>query len=327
MKSRFFNLPNAALVLLPVFVVFAAAVEAQPSGPGEFPDVVATVNGVAVTKAELLTQAALVRSQMRKVDGAAPKADLKFYRGILDGLVGEALIFDDGSKRGLGATDEEVERAIQGLRSAHANDEAFQASLVEQGTSLIQLRDQLHRSLSLEKIMRQELGSKSIVDEVEARQFYDQNENLMRTPPRVRVRHILLKADKGDPESVRAARLRLGELKRKVQAGENFEVLARAHSEDLATRDAGGVLPWVPITDSEADQRLYALDVGELSRIEETDHGFHLIEILEKEPAGLVPFEQAKDRITFMLENSRMRLEVQQRVEKLRQSADIKLFI
>ena len=300
---------------------------AELSHPGEFPDVVATVNGHPVTKAELLTQGALIRSQMRKAEGVAPQASLKFYRDVLDGLIGEVLIFDDGVKRGLGATDEEVEHAVQGLRGAYDGDEAFQAALLEQGTSLPRVREQLRRSLSLEKVLRQEVGSEASVGEAEARQFYEQNKELMQTPAAVRVRHIVVRPDKNDPEAVREARALLLDLRRKIASGADFADLAKIHSQDGKTRDQGGDLPWVPITGSEADQRLQALGIGELSDIEETHHGLHLIQMQEKRPASVVPFEQAKERILFMLTNSKMRLGVQERVEKLRASAKIEIFI
>lgn len=305
----------------------AAEAPKGPSHPGEFPEVVAKVNGHTVSKAELLTQAALIRSQMRKVDGAAPKADLRFYRGVLDGLIGEVLIFDDGSKRGIQATEEDVNRAVEGLRKSHDSEEAFLAGLAEQGTNVVQLRDQLFRSLTLEKILRQELGSKSLVEESEARTFYEQNPERMTRPPQVRVRHILAQADKNDPESVRIARQFLGDLRRKVLAGADFGELAKQNSEDPATRESGGELPWVPITESESDQRLQALEVNQVSRIEETHRGFHLIQLLEKKPAALIPFEEVKDRITFMLETTRMRMGVQERIQALREEARIEVFI
>lgn len=319
----------SALVLTSAFCVLLGGLSAsaEPKGPGDFPDVVATVNGHAVTKAELLTQGALIRSQVRKAEGVAPRATLEFYRDVLDGLIGEVLIFDDGAKRGLGATDEEIDKAVAGLRSAHDSDEAFQAALLEQGTSLPRVRQQLKRSLSLEKVLRQEVGSESAVGEAEARQFYEQNQELMRTPPSVRVRHILVRADKDDPESVREARALLLDLRRKIAGGADFADLAKIHSQDGKTRDQGGDLPWVPITESEADQRLQALAVGELSGIEETHHGLHLIQVLEKRPAATVPFEQAKERILYMLTNSKMRLGVKERVEKLRSAAQIEIFI
>ena len=300
---------------------------AQASHPAEFPDVVASVNGQAITRAELLTQGALMRSQLRKAEGVAPKPDLEFYRGVLDGLIGEVLIFDDGSRRGVEATDQEVERALQGLREKHPSDEAFQASLVEQGTSVLQVRDQLYRSLSLEKIMRQEIGAKSLVEDAEAKQFYDQNQHLMRLPEAARVRHILVRADKNDPESVRKARQTLGEYRRQIEKGRDFGEVARQFSEDSATRDSGGLLPWVPITESEADQRLAALKVGEVSQIEETQHGYHLIQVMEKRPSQLAPFEEVKARIIYMLETSRMRLAVQERVEALRKTAKVEIYI
>lgn len=298
-----------------------------PSNPGQFPDVVASVNGHPVTKAELLTQGALIRSQMRKAEGVAPQASLQFYRDVLDGLIGEVLIFDDGTKRGLGATEEDVERAVQGLREGYESDEAFQTALTEQGTSLMRVKEQLKRSLSLEKILRQDVGAEAAVGEAEARQFYEQNQQLMRTPPSVRVRHIVIKADKNNPESVREARAKLLDLRRQVGAGADFGDLAKIHSQDGATRDRGGELPWVPISPSEDDQRLMALEVDQLSDIEETHHGFHLIQMLEKRPAATVPFEQAKERILYMLTNSKMRLGVQERVEKLKSAAKIEIFI
>ena len=65
---------------------------------------------------------------------------------------------------------------------------------------------------------------------------------------------------------------------------------------------------------------LFSLPVGELSEIIEDDEGFHIIRVVERTPAHLVPFTEAQVEIKKSLQNQRRQKQVEEYVTNLRKT-------
>lgn len=91
----------------------------------------------------------------------------------------------------------------------------------------------------------------------------------------VHARHILV-ATEADAQAA---------IKR-IKAGEKFADVAKAVSTDTATKDKGGDLGWFPkgIMVPEFDAVAFTLPVGQISDPVKTSYGYHVIEVLEKDP-------------------------------------------
>ncbi len=126
---------------------------------------------------------------------------------------------------------------------------------------------------------------------------YDKRASEFDRPEQVKARHILIR--KGDSEeSAAAARKKLIDARARIEAGESFEDVAKDASED-GSSERGGDLGFFArgAMVKEFEDAAFALEPGVLSEIVETSFGFHLIQVDEKKPAQLVPFEQAREQI------------------------------
>ena len=95
------------------------------------------------------------------------------------------------------------------------------------------------------------------------------------------VRHILLFVSDLTPEAEVISRL--GNVKQRIENGEDFAALARLVSVDRsATR--GGDLGWMQAGDSvpEFEAAMKALEPGQISDPIRTQYGYHLIQVLER---------------------------------------------
>ncbi len=97
-----------------------------------------------------------------------------------------------------------------------------------------------------------------------------------------RARHILIQpSEVVTPED---ARTRLENLHARIEDGESFEELARAHSDDGGSASEGGDLGWISpgqlVPDFE--EVMDGLEPGEVSRPFETQFGWHIVEVLER---------------------------------------------
>jgi peptidyl-prolyl cis-trans isomerase SurA len=95
-------------------------------------------------------------------------------------------------------------------------------------------------------------------------------------------RHILLKLSEILTEN--EARIRLIQLKTRIENGEDFAALAKAYSEDTASAMTGGELGWINPGGMipEFEQAMDGLRPNEISQPIETDFGLHLIQVLER---------------------------------------------
>ncbi len=97
-----------------------------------------------------------------------------------------------------------------------------------------------------------------------------------------KVRHILIKTNEliDDEE----AKKRLLRLRERIDAGENFEILARSNSDDKGSALKGGDLGWVGpgalVPPFEA--AMNDLAIGEISQPVQTQFGWHLIQVLDR---------------------------------------------
>jgi peptidyl-prolyl cis-trans isomerase SurA len=97
-----------------------------------------------------------------------------------------------------------------------------------------------------------------------------------------RVRHILVKTN--EITSDEDAKLRLQQLLQRIKGGDNFNALARSHSDDTASALKGGELGWINPGDMvpEFEQQLEGLAPGQLSQPFRTPFGWHIVQLMEQ---------------------------------------------
>ncbi|MGH8863802.1 MAG: peptidylprolyl isomerase, partial [Burkholderiales bacterium] len=102
------------------------------------------------------------------------------------------------------------------------------------------------------------------------------------TVKQTRIRHILIKPS--ELMSSDDVRERLLKLKERIEAGDDFDDLARSHSEDKATAAKGGDLGWVSPGDlaPKFDEVIGLLGPNGISDPFETELGWHIVQVLKR---------------------------------------------
>ena len=97
-----------------------------------------------------------------------------------------------------------------------------------------------------------------------------------------RARHILIRPNEITSEA--EARIRLEQLRLRIEGGEDFEELARAHSDDRGSALQGGNLGWINPGDTVPtfESVMSRLPEGGLSEPFETRFGWHIVQVLER---------------------------------------------
>ncbi|KQZ70618.1 SurA N-terminal domain-containing protein [Nocardioides sp. Root151] len=150
----------------------------QAAGPDleGIPDVVADVNGEEVTKDEFVPiyeaqfQQAAMQAQQT---GQQPDEDA-LKKQTAETLVDTELLVQEAAKRGISATDQDVDAALTKLAKQNqmASVDEFLAALDKQGTSEDVVRSQIEIQVVIEQLVEDEAGPVKPT-EAELRKIYD----------------------------------------------------------------------------------------------------------------------------------------------------------
>jgi len=122
--------------------------------------------------------------------------------------------------------------------------------------------------------------------------YYEEEQARFVTEEQRRARHILFT---GDDAATRAQDLMV-----RLEAGEEFEVLAMELSEDPGTSAQGGDLGWVGrgLLVGPFEDTLFAMEAGTVEGPVETSFGAHVIRLDEINSGDVQPFEQVREDLS-----------------------------
>lgn len=305
--------------------------DAKPMQAKDLPAVVAKINGTPVTREELLQASQAV--QIRLAQQGRPMApSVGFYRQVLDEVIGIILLQQDAKASGVTATDQEVQQQLAARKGNFPDEATYKKALAQAGLTEEKLRQQMRDQIAVQKYLQNRLAQTGNVTDQATREFYDKNKAKIQAPERVRVRHILIRFDpqKGSPADKEKAREKTTNLLKRAQEGEDFAKLASEYSEDPGSKARGGELDWVVQGQMVPtfEQAAFALKKpNELSPVVESQFGFHIIQLLERQGAGTLPYEQVKGRIGQLLQQQQAQQQLATRIRELRSKAKVEVFL
>jgi peptidyl-prolyl cis-trans isomerase D len=130
--------------------------------------------------------------------------------------------------------------------------------------------------------------------------YYENNKINYASAKEWQIAQILVRKPKSGSEAEsKAAESKLKHIEDQLKAGKSFADVAKEYSDDTATKNQGGVLPWVTpeMLESDQTQVISALKVGEVSKPFNTQYGYLIVKLLNEKPSRTKPFEEVKTQI------------------------------
>jgi len=261
-------------------------------------DVVARVNGKEIKTADLEKQ---FQNRVSNAEQPpAPEEAQNVKLEILNQLINDQILLEMASAAGLSATDAEVDVKFNESKSQYT-EEKFQELLKEQKITVGEIRAELRKGITIDKLVNKEITSKISVSEAEIKTFFDKNKASFNLPETYHIAHILVtpvaepdvqNGKKDDAKTREEALAKATRLLRDVQGGQDFATVARDYSEDPTSAAGGGDLRFQALQQLEnVDPRLaqvvQRMRVGEtFPQIVESRFGFHIVKLLEKDAGG-----------------------------------------
>jgi peptidyl-prolyl cis-trans isomerase SurA len=260
-------------------------------------DLWATVNGIGIKESEVEKY---YRSRVN-AEAPAPSHDeaLSLKLSILDELINNEILLERASKMNLIATDAEVEDKFTESKSPYTEEE-FQKKLHDTGLTVDDLKNDIRRQLSVQRLLSREVIAKISITDQEVTDFYNKNRaqfnvaelqyhiaQIVVTPhpdPSVHNREN----DKATNDAEAKRKVAIPE--QKLAAGADFSQLAMDYSED-STATKGGDLGFVPESalnrsEPELQKLVLGMKPGEVSQPFANAGGYRILKLIAKEAAG-----------------------------------------
>jgi peptidyl-prolyl cis-trans isomerase SurA len=286
------------------------------------PDVWAAVNGTEITRAEVERN---FHSRLTP-DSPPPSHEeaLSLKLTILEELINSEILQQRAAKMNLVATDAEVEDKFTESKSPYTEEE-FQHKLQESGLTIDDLKSNIRRQLSIQKLLNREVVARISVSDQDIADFYNQNKSQFDLPePQYHVAEIVItphpdatvhnrKNDKAGNEAQAGRKAAM--LAQKLSAGADFAQIATDYSED-STASTGGDLGFNPESsfnrsDPLLKRTVLSLKVGEVSQpLQLKDGRYVILKLLGKEAAGQreLSDSQVREGIRQMLRSRKEQL-------------------
>jgi len=239
--------------------------------------------------------------------------------------VGTALLFEEAAALDLPVSDEEVEEAVRRMADDAGGPAKLREILAKQGEDVAHLRAEIRRGKKVDKLVAQVTAGQPEPTDEEAQAFFEAHRAEFGKEEQVRAQHILVSPKSKSQADKDAALAKIRAIRERVAAGSDFAEEAATHSDCPSGKQAGGSLGWFSrgMMVPEFDDAVFALPVGGLSDIVETQFGFHIILKNEEEKATVPNFLEAKDRVMDLLRHDRRGKALADHVAELRAKAKI----
>ncbi len=165
------------------------------------------------------------------------------------------------------------------------------------GSSLRQNKKSWVDSQLVAIFVHQMIQKKPKVEREELIKYYREHQSDFAVKAKVRWEQIMVRFDKSPDRD--KAWTRLAEMGNSIVFGATLSKVAQTSSDGFKAKSGGqqgwlerGTLVWENI-----EKALFELPVNHLSDVIETQDGYHIVRVLERNPGGYVPFTEAQTEI------------------------------
>jgi peptidyl-prolyl cis-trans isomerase SurA len=268
------------------------------SGPKVGPETAAIVNQTEIKNADVEK---VYRSRLKQsTQTLSPEEALTLRLNVVNQLINDEMLMQRAALDKLVASDEEVNVKFTDFKREYT-EEKFQQFLKDQGVTADDIKQELRKSGTIEKLYNKEITSKISVAEAEIQAYFNKNKANYNLPQSWHVLHILVtpfadtqlaNTKNDDAKTDEEARQKAQNLLRRILGGEDFAIVARDYSEDSSSASTGGDLRLLTAQQLEAidprfRQAVQNLKVGETFPTPVAKkYGYHLVKLIEKEAGG-----------------------------------------
>ena len=323
------------------------------------PDVVADVNGVQITKKQIidllisrkisqqvlaLTSESYLRNAMKQYVDQKIDTEILRQKAKADGFIpSEELVrtqFDESIKKLPSSQVEELKQQLKerGLSLESYRDEIAKESDIQSNASIAAYEEKNFIS-----------KAEKAVTDAEAEKFYRENQQMFSIPENITVAHILIQCEPvsaSDSKEEKEIKTKADKLAKEqiddiyaelVKSPDHFVKLAQEKSNCPSGKRDNGQLPAFDENgetidgagrlDPDFTAAAFKLSKpGEFTKPVHTQFGYHIIKLLKKDPKGYIELDKVKREIRDFLVDKTVSEEIQAMIKAERAKDGVKVF-
>ena len=288
---------RAAPLLPAVAAVLLSGLTGCSQNERHAPDVWAVVNGTEIRRDDVEKY---YRSQVNPEQKPTQEDSLSLKLNVVEQLINNEILLERAKKLNLQASDGEVEDKFTEVKSPFTEEE-FQRQLKARGMSVDDLKRDLRRQRSIEKLLNREVASKITITDQDVTDFYNANLNQFNVAePQYRISQIVITPRKDvqirnrkndDATNEAEAQRKTKMIMDRLNSGADFAQLAMDYSEEANTAPNGGDLGYIPESSlNQADPSLkklvMTLKPGQVSQPIVLKDSTRILKLVAREAAG-----------------------------------------
>jgi len=286
----------------------------------------ATVNDTAIYPKDLAREMGQLRAEMILRNRPLSDRQLDRLRSqFIENIIDRELLYQHAQQKNIQIRSQWIGATLKELQDQLGSRSALKTYLANSGLNQEELEERIRKGLIVRRLLRREALRTIRVSEAEIQAFYRKNAALFDAGEKIRVRHILVAVnDPQNKDDQTAALSKIQTLQRRIEAGEKLAVLALDYS-DCPSKARGGDLGYLALDQMVSDFASAVADLkpGQISDIVTTRFGYHLIQMIDRQPATTESYRAAREKIERTLRRNKENAAAQKYVATLKRQANI----
>ncbi len=273
-------------------------------------------------------------------EGKAPKAELDRQRKLLMqqalkvAIETKLIYFDflrEIPKENVANIEESLTAAFTDsrlpvlMKRANVTSAAeLDAKFRKYGTSVAKARQVFFEQVMAQQKLQREIDQDPEVTHQEMLDYYKEHLQDYEIKPKARWEHLMAAFSQFDGDRDRTYR-HLAAMGNEVLGGAPLEAVAKRSSHGV-NADRGGFHDWTrqgSLASQKIDTALFSLPLNQLSRPIVDDRGYHIVRVVERNPAGYVSFLEAQVGIKEKIQKAKMDKQREAYLTKVRSNVDV----
>lgn len=301
------------LILLVFFLVIGfIGVKILRTTSGSQEEIIAKINGEPILFKEFLEVFQSLKNEQDDISVRNPKVLDQLKTRALNEVIVKGILKTEAQRKQIKIAKEEIDGRLANWKDSFPPGE-FEAMLSKQNISEETLKKKIEDQLLIEKITSELFGAETLVSDEELKKYFNDHEQDFSRPERVHVFQIVV------PTKEEALKLKQEISTDKI----TFESAARQFSLSPDAAKGGDLGFFARNEKIAAFNEAFSLKLGALSKPIQSRYGFHLLKVVEKQPAKRLTFLEAKQDIVKAIRKTKEIKVYKEWVSKLLKDGEI----
>jgi peptidyl-prolyl cis-trans isomerase SurA len=303
------------------FLVFCLALTSLLLHAETVDRIVAVVNDDVVMESELHRQVQRITAELTQQNTNLPPPEV-LKRQVLERLILMKIQLQLANQNNLHVDDEILNRTISNIAAENrVSLERFREIIEQGGYNFSQFREDIRDEILIARLRQYQIDNLIHVSEKEVDNYLATQAQQGNSDTEYRLAYILIATpEAASPEQIAAARQKAEKILKRLRAGEDFNQMAVAVSDDSQALE-GGDLGWRRLTELPAafTEAVISLQAGKISDLIRSPSGFHIIKLLDKRSGEAQVIRQTQARHILIKPNEVVSAaEAQRRLQQLK---------